>query len=98
MKLKPGDQVLVHVKAFGKDHKIADHWEQTPYEVVEMMENKPVFKVHQLDDDSSDAVRALHRNMLFPLQSSRDDLALNQVHSKSALVETNWLMDLYFEV
>ena len=97
MKLKPGDQVLVHVKAFGKDHKIADHWEQTPYEVVERMENKPVFKVHRLADDSSDAVRVLHRNMLFPLQSSRDDLATQQVHSKSALVEANWLMDLYFK-
>ena len=28
MKLEPGDTVLVRVKAFGADHKIADKWEQ----------------------------------------------------------------------
>ena len=48
----------VRVKAFGKDHKIADRWEQTPYEAVERMENKPVFKARRLADDSSDAVKS----------------------------------------
>ena len=30
MKIEPGDLVLVRVKAFGPDHKIADRWEQSP--------------------------------------------------------------------
>ena len=33
MKIVPGDLVLVRVKAFGPDHKIADRWEQVPYKV-----------------------------------------------------------------
>ena len=35
MKIVPGDLVLVRVKAFGPDHKIADRWEQVPYWVLE---------------------------------------------------------------
>ena len=34
MKIVPRDLVLVRVKAFGPDHKIADHWEQVPYRVL----------------------------------------------------------------
>ena len=34
MKIVPGDLVLVRVKAFGPDHKIADQWEQVPYKVL----------------------------------------------------------------
>ena len=45
MKIEPGDLVLVRVKAFGPDHKIADRWEQTPYKVLSQLHNGPVFKV-----------------------------------------------------
>ena len=45
MKILPGDLVLVRVKAFGADHKIADHWEQIPYEVVDQIDKGPVYKV-----------------------------------------------------
>ena len=34
MKLVPGDLLLVRVKAFGSNHKIADRWEQVPYRVL----------------------------------------------------------------
>ena len=49
MKIEPGDLVLVRVKAFGPDHKIADRWEQTPSKVLLQLHNGPVFKVQPAD-------------------------------------------------
>ena len=71
MKILPGDLVLVRVKAFGADHKIADRWEQIPYEVLEQMDKSPVYKVQTIQGPDSTKVRTLHRNMLFPLQSKK---------------------------
>ena len=34
MKVEPGDLVMVRIKAFGRDHKIADKWEAVPYRVL----------------------------------------------------------------
>ena len=48
MKIVPGDLVLVRVKAFGPDHKVADRWEQVPYKVLSQHNNSPVYKVNQL--------------------------------------------------
>ena len=45
MRLEVGDQVLVHIKAFGTDHKIAGKWENDPYIVEECMTGKPVYNV-----------------------------------------------------
>ena len=69
MKLVPGDTVLVRIKAFRADRKIADKWEQQPYVVLEQMSNQPVFKVKPTGDDGENNVRTLHQNM-FPIQSS----------------------------
>ena len=33
-KLEPGDLVLVRKKGFQEKHKITDHWEEDPYEVI----------------------------------------------------------------
>ena len=44
MKLVPGDTVLVRIKAFRADRKIADKWKQKPYIVLEQILNQPVFK------------------------------------------------------
>ena len=71
MKIEPGDLVLVRVKAFGPDHKIADRWEQTPYRVLTQLHNSPVFKVQPVDGEDENSVRVLHRNMLFPFQTIR---------------------------
>ena len=30
MKVEPGDLVMVRIKAFGRDHKIAEKWETVP--------------------------------------------------------------------
>ena len=45
-KLEPGDLVLVRKKGFQEKHKIADHWEKDPYEVVKQRQDGlPVFVV-----------------------------------------------------
>ena len=41
MKIVPGDLVLVRVKAFGPNHKIAGHWEQVPYKVLSQHKGSP---------------------------------------------------------
>ena len=43
--LKAGDLVLVRVKAFGTDHKIADKWEDDIYRVEFQVRNTPAYQV-----------------------------------------------------
>ena len=74
MKIIPGDLVLVRVKAFGPNHKIADRWEQVPYQVLEQHNYTPVYKVQPVNNDGDDGIQTLHRNMLFPFQSFCDDI------------------------
>ena len=98
MKLVPGDTVLVRIKAFRVDRKIADKWEQQPYVVLEQMSNQPVFRVKPTSDDGEENVRTLHRNM-FPIQSSREDPEQESVpvqNTNIALQKANLLMDIYF--
>ena len=61
--------MLVRVKAFSADHKIADKWEQKPYLVVAQRKDQPVYEVKLVDAPDDALVRVLHRNMLFPIQS-----------------------------
>ena len=45
-KLEPGDLVLVWKKGFQEKHKITDHWEKDPYEVIKQRQDGlPVFVV-----------------------------------------------------
>ena len=73
MKIVPGDLVLVRVKAFGPDHKIAYRCEQVPYKVLLQHNNSPVYKVQPVNENMEENVRTLHRNMVFPLQSIREN-------------------------
>ena len=95
-KILPGDLVLIRVKAFGADHKIADWWEQIPYEVLEQMDKGPVYKVQTIQGPDSTKVRTLHRNMLFPLQSKRESSCTTASEPRPALVQANAIMDAYF--
>ena len=70
MKLDINDILLVCVKAFGNDCKVADKWEQSPYRVVEQYPNRPVFKVQNMEDHTK--IRNLHHNMLFPLKMAQN--------------------------
>ena len=36
-RLEVGDLVMVKVNAFGRDHKIADRWEQVPHKVLKVL-------------------------------------------------------------
>ena len=93
MKIVPGDLVLVRIKAFGPDHKIADRWEQVPYKVLSQHDNSPVYKVQPVNKNTEENVRTLHRNMLFPLQSIRENETLGQ---NEALVQVDLAMMSYF--
>ena len=99
MKIEPGDLVLVRVKAFGPDHKIADRWEQTPYKVLSQLHNSSVFKVQPVDGKDENSVRVLHQNMLFPFQTIRAETnPEKEIEAASAvlLAKVNQLMEEYF--
>ena len=93
MKLAPRDLVLVRVKAFGSDHKIADRWEQIPYRVLAQHKCLPVYKVQPTNEKGEEGIRTLHRNMLFPLQSIREEENAGQ---NDALVQADLAMMKYF--
>ena len=93
MKLIPGNLVLVRVKAFGPDHKIADRWEQVPYRALSQHNNSLVYKVQLINENTDESVCTSHRNMLFPLQSIREDEDLGQ---NDALVQAHLAMMKYF--
>ena len=71
MKIEPGDFVMVRIKAFGRDHKVADKWERTPYRVLSQNGKKPVFMVQSVKETGTRNIKTLHRNMLFPLSSKQ---------------------------
>ena len=43
--LKAGDIVLVRRNLFDSQYKIADKWEENPYEVISQMDDSPVFRI-----------------------------------------------------
>ena len=71
MKLDTNDVVLVRIKSFRNECKVADKWEQTPYMVIEEIPNRPVFKVQNLEDHTK--FRTLHRNMFYSLKTVKND-------------------------
>ena len=93
MKLAPGDLVLVRVKAFGPNHKIADRWEQIPYRVLAQHKGSPVYQVQPTTERGEEGIHTLHRNMLFPLQLIRDEETTGQ---NDALVRADLAMMKYF--
>ena len=88
MKIEPGDLVLVRVKVFGPDHKIADRWEQ--------LHNSPVYKVQPPDKEGEDNIQVLHRNMLFPFQTEKIESNIIGSSQVVLLVRANQLMEKYF--
>ena len=80
MKLGINDIVLVRIKAFSNDRKVADKWEEHPYRVVEQLPNRPVFKVQNLDDMTK--FHTLHHNMLFPLKTVQESDDQNVIVEK----------------
>ena len=63
------------------------------------MSNQPVFKVKPTGDDCEENIRTLHQNMLFPIQSNREEPEQESVpvqNTNIALQKANFLMDTYF--
>ena len=96
MRIEPGDLVMVRIKAFGRDHKIADKWEAVPYQVVGRDGRKPVFSVQSIKETGDKNVKPLHRNMLFPLSTNQYNNLLEQSSRISALAKSNILMAEHF--
>ena len=95
MKTVPGDLILIWLKAFGPDHKIADCWEQVPYKVLSQHQDSPVYKVQPINDNCDETICTLHRNMLFPFQSLHEDETQTQ-EQNVALVNANLAIMEYF--
>ena len=96
MKVEPGDLVMVRIKAFGRDHKIADKWESVPYRVLNQNGKKPVFMVQSVKESGTRNIRTLHRNMLFPLSSKQYENVLEQDSRTEAFAKGNILMAQHF--
>jgi transposase InsO family protein len=71
--LECGDLVLIKKVTFeiGKQHKLADRWEDAPYEVVKKMEGMPVYDVRP--QNGKGRVKRLHRNMLLPIGRKKEE-------------------------
>ena len=92
MKLASDDIVLVRVKAFGADHKIADKWKQSLYKILSQLDSQPVFKIQEVGATGDENIKVLVRNMLYPLLTYEGTVTDKQ----TLLAQANVLMDLYF--
>ena len=68
--------VLVRVKAFGTDHKIADKWEENVYRMVFQVRNTPAY---QVENTKTLMRRVVHRNYIFPLRLHKLEPELEQL-------------------
>ena len=103
MSLKPDDLVLVCVKAPSGQHKITDRWEDKQYRVLSQLDDQPVFQVQPEDAVDDKNIRVLHRDMLFPVQTFRDQNpmtttteSMNGNKRHFALMKANLIMDIHF--
>ena len=84
--LKKGDLVLVRINKFGTDHKIADKWEQDPWEVLSQKGDSPLLTIRNV---TTNDIRELHRNM-FPLRLVNPDDS--QIDNTLTQIKANKLM------
>ena len=86
--LRDGDLVLIRVNKFGTDHKIADKWEQDPWEVLSQRNDSPLLMIRNV---TTNKICELHRNMLFPLrlvdpEGPQQDNTQTQIKANSLMV------------
>ena len=86
--LRKGDLVLVRINKFSTDHKIADKWEQDPWEVLSQKDDSPLLTIKNV---TTNEIRELHRNMLFPLRmvdpvGHQTDDTMTQIKANSLMV------------
>ncbi|VDI12112.1 Hypothetical predicted protein, partial [Mytilus galloprovincialis] len=64
--LQTGDRVLVKILAFDGKHKLADKWEEDPYQIVNQPNKEiPVYEVKK--ENGTGRKKTLHRNLLLPI-------------------------------
>ena len=93
-KLLIGNVVLVKEKGSSGIYKINGKWGLHPYTVMEHMMDKdgqptPVYRLRENVKTGVPREKVLHRNMLYPFRSVREDPNL-------LLAKCNILMDIYF--
>ena len=71
---------------------------------MSQLEDQPVFWVQPEDAVDDENFRVLHRNMLFPIQTVRDQSpttttteSINENKRHFALMKANLLMDIHFD-
>ena len=103
MSLKPEDIVLVCAKAPSGQHKIVDRWEDEQYQVLSQLDDQPVFRVQPENAVGDENIRVLHRNMLCPVQTARNQSptvtteSVNENKRHFALMKANLIMDRHFD-
>ena len=95
--LKEGDIILVRRNLFDSQYKIADKWEEYPYQVVSQMDDTPVYRIKAVNNPRA-PIRVLHRNMLHPAWSVHEDGDKSVEAESLALSKANALMEAYFDV
>ena len=104
MSLKPEDIVLVHEKVPYGQHKIVDRWEDEQYRVLSQLDDQPVFRVQPEKAIGDENIRVLHRNMLYLVQTVRDQSPTEITESRNenkrhlALVKANLIMNRHFDI
>ena len=91
--LKEGDLVLVRIHVRSGEHKIADKWEQAPWEVTNIKKDSPLLTVK---NTRTGEVRELHRNMLYPLRMvdhSSDDIQTLILAKANVIIEDYFACD-----
>ena len=71
---------------------------------MSQLDDQPVFKVQPEDAVDDENIKVLHRNMLFPVQTVRDQSPMttttepvNENKRHFALMKANLLMDRHFD-
>ena len=90
--LREGDLVLVRIHVRGPDHKIADKWEQAPWEVLQTYEDSPLIKVR---NTKSGEIQKLHRNVLYPFRMVDPSRDVND-NPTMILAKANVIADKHF--
>ena len=97
--LKEGNIILVHRNLFDSQYKIVDKWEDEPYQVLSQMDDTPVYCIQAMENPNAPMI-VLHRNMLHPARSVREDEGtpdtMGAGEIPTVLSKANVLMEAYF--
>ena len=97
MKLKPDDLVMMQVKALTGDHKLLINGKIFHIKSLVNWVISLFFKYNPINAITDNNIKILHRNMLFPLETSEEsDVKETGNEQNTALMRANLLMDVHF--